>query len=475
MADVALVGVFAEKWLALFQNLDTSYDDLFDEKLGNECQQLGFVMDQGQSFAHHYLKDWLNVKNLEHVIYEVNDKEILGAAIYSAWRHYAYWAFQGTPYVTDTMRQWFKVALYRLSRLVQLTPFAFRGTLRKMKISSNNMSYFNPPRVGETYQQNLTLNNKGGLWFQSFLVSEDPNQESPGSKFQKHIPAAQTDKILQAVASYFRKPYDEIRATDIGTWELELTNTDGERYRYEGSLCANFIVDGIDLSDLIRDTLGMYELIVFDGQGTDDRIQNISVHYKGLTEIHTRMADYFEDNLPWDTYDEQIVIDRMSGMLRILQTIGQTGTITHTYQMGKMVSSLLNEIYLDRLFSDQEPIQRITKDAPSEDDDYTITITYDKQPEKIIYGSFENGDLPNRWGSFLETLQFFLESYGLGKVLNPRIFGKRKRRLGEYIFCSVVFSDSEKSYYISVTQIRFLKVTTFKSLSAMTGRLLALG
>ncbi|OYQ67939.1 hypothetical protein [Aerococcus sp. 1KP-2016] len=89
MADVALVGVFAEKWLALFQNPDTSYDDLFDEKLGYECQQLGFLMDQGQSFAHHYLKDWLTVKNLEHVIYEVNDIEILGAAIYSAWRHYA--------------------------------------------------------------------------------------------------------------------------------------------------------------------------------------------------------------------------------------------------------------------------------------------------------------------------------------------------------------------------------------------------
>ena len=39
--------------------------------------------------------------------------------------------------------------------------------------------------------------------------------------------------------------------------------TGGRTYKFRGSLCADFEVEGIDLSDLIRDAIGMDDLYVW--------------------------------------------------------------------------------------------------------------------------------------------------------------------------------------------------------------------
>lgn len=64
---------------------------------------------------------------------------------------------------------------------------------------------------------------------------------------------------MSSVARYFGDEYDELFTTDIGDWVMEITNTDGETYKLRGSLCADFEIDGIDLSDLIRDALGIHQ------------------------------------------------------------------------------------------------------------------------------------------------------------------------------------------------------------------------
>lgn len=60
------------------------------------------------------------------------------------------------------------------------------------------------------------------------------------------------ENILNRITAYFGNGYEEIYKTDIGDWVLELTNTDGQVYRFSGSLCAEIEIDGVDLSDLIR-------------------------------------------------------------------------------------------------------------------------------------------------------------------------------------------------------------------------------
>ena len=54
--------------------------------------------------------------------------------------------------------------------------------------------------------------------------------------------------MLKVFEYYFRKEYVDRFITDVGVWNLELTNTEGKIY----------------LSDLVRDAVGMNDLYVFD-------------------------------------------------------------------------------------------------------------------------------------------------------------------------------------------------------------------
>ena len=66
---------------------------------------------------------------------------------------------------------------------------------------------------------------------------------------------------------------------------MELTNTEGKTYKFQGSLCADFDADGIDLSDLIRDSLGLPDLYAFDGNDKPDKINRIVLDYHRVTKI----------------------------------------------------------------------------------------------------------------------------------------------------------------------------------------------
>ena len=78
----------------------------------------------------------------------------------------------------------------------------------------------------------------------------------------------------------------EIFATDIGDWVMELTNSEGMTYKFRGSLCADLDYEGKDLSDLVRDTVGMDDLYVFDGNCKPDVITKVTLDYHRLTKLN---------------------------------------------------------------------------------------------------------------------------------------------------------------------------------------------
>ncbi len=91
--------------------------------------------------------------------------------------------------------------------------------------------------------------------------------------------------MFGAIVAYFNNEYTEVFATDIGDWVMELTNTEGNTYKFRGSLCADFDYEGTDLSDLVRDTVGMDDLDVFDGNCKPDMINKITLDYHRVTKI----------------------------------------------------------------------------------------------------------------------------------------------------------------------------------------------
>lgn len=71
---------------------------------------------------------------------------------------------------------------------------------------------------------------------------------------------------MNAIAAYFGNEYENIFVTDVGVWKIELTNTEGTTYTFKGLLCADLNDNLTYLSELVRDTVGISDLYVFDGK-----------------------------------------------------------------------------------------------------------------------------------------------------------------------------------------------------------------
>ena len=142
----------------------------------------------------------------------------------------------------------------------------FQGEPRKIRIISNSTGYYGLcPEPEEEVEQHLTINADGLVWFSAYNFGDGFDHHKKARSQMYKIDKTSATNMLTSIARYFSDEYDEWFATDIGDWVMEITNTEGNVYKFRGSLCAHFIVDGIDLSDLVRETLGMDDLYVFDG------------------------------------------------------------------------------------------------------------------------------------------------------------------------------------------------------------------
>lgn len=97
---------------------------------------------------------------------------------------------------------------------------------------------------------------------------------------------------------------------------------------------------------------------------------------------------------------------------------------------------------------------------PNETKDYKNAIDYKKTPQKVIAGSFDKNGLPDAFEEFADAVFDFIRFYGWGEILDPSVYGKVKRRTTDYIYCSVVFAEGQKSYYY-LTEDDSIKIDDF--------------
>lgn len=317
-----------------------------------------------------------------------------------------------------------------------------------MRIVSNNICYGPMPNPDDEVEQHLTINDEGHVWFSGYNFGHSGERYEKARSKNFKIEKVATDRLLCAIAAYFGNEYDEIFATDIGNWEMELTNTEGAVYKFRGSLCADFNYEGIDLSDLVRDTVGMDDLYVFDGNCKPDVINRIALDYHRVTKIKPKEMPEgaIWEFVTWD-YTEKLIIDRETETLEHIQNIGTGCKVSRKYEIEGGIESLLEKFDAEDLFSYVEGNSDDVINNPNETKDYKITIDYKKSPQRVIEGSYDRNGLPEDFADFAEMVFEFIRFYGLGEVLDPSVYGKVKRRKSEYIFCSVTFDEGYKSYY----------------------------
>ncbi len=448
MAEMKQIHDFAVKWCEKFRDQYINYIELVDHYMADDCDALGFEMDCGHAFSERYGNAANNHEALDRIIDDVTDIPLLGSAIYSQWRYFNHWAYTGAEILEPENRAWFILALSRLALLSGENPFIFQGTLKKMRIVSNNICYGPMPEPDEEVEQHLTINNEGRVWFSGYNFGCDGERYEKARSKNFKIDKSAADKLFEAIETYFGNEYTEIFATDIGDWVMELTNTDGVAYRFRGSLCADFDYEGTDLSDLVRDTVGMDDLYVFDGNCKPDVITKVTLDYHRLTKIEPRHKPEDADwkFVTWD-YTEHLIIDRTTETLEHIQNIGTGCKVFRKYEIEGGIESLLENFDAEDLFTHIEGNPDDVIETPNETKDYTIKIEYKKSPSRTISGTYDKNGLPDDFADFAETVFDFIRFYGLGEILDPSVYGKAKRRKSEYIFCSVTFDEGYKSYY----------------------------
>ncbi len=377
----------------------------------------------------------------------MNDIELLGSAVYSRWRYFNHWAYKTEEILEHKNRTWFILALSRLAVLSEKNPFIFKGTPKKLSIVSNNISYGPCPEPADEVEQHITINANGQVWFSAYAFGQGFGKFEKARRKNFKIEKNTAQYLLNAIAAYFSQEYVEVFATDIGEWQMELTNTDDEVYKYRGSLCADFEVDGTDLSDLIRYSLNMDDLYAFDGNCRPDKVNRIIVEYRHVTRIKPKQhIESITEYITGD-YTEKLIIDRESETIEHVQNTGTGCVVSRKYKVDSGVKGLLDDLDADGLFLNVAGNPPDVVESPNETRDYIITVDFKKGPQRIIRGTYDKYGLPDDWADFAETVLDFMRFYGFGEIFDPSIYNKVKRRKNDYIFCSVTFDGGYKSYY----------------------------
>lgn len=447
---------FAIKWLEKFREENINFIELVDHFMADECEELGFVMDCGNSFEEKYGKAVFDYNELKRIIDNVTDVKLLGSTIYSRWRYFNHWAYTGEEILKPENRAWFITALERLSVLASVKPIFFEGVPQKIQIVSNGICYGPCPEPEDIVEQHITINAEGGVWYSAFKYGSDYGKYEKAETKNYKIDKATALNVLDAVVTYFSNHNEDMFVTDVGSWDLKITNTEGIAFKFWGSLCGSYEIDDIDVCNLIRVALEIDDLFVFDGQFKPDPINKIAIDYHRITKIKPKEIP---DGASWEyatwDYTEQLIIDRETESLEHIQNIGTGCVLSHKYKVQDGIACLLDDLNTDYLFDYIEGNNDEVVDELNETKDYAITIDYKKNPQRVICGTFDKKGLPDDFDEFAETIYDFMCFYGMGEILNPSIYKKIKNGNYDYIYCSVTFDEGGKSYYYIADDDRF--------------------
>lgn len=321
-----------------------------------------------------------------------------------------------------------------------MNPVTFEGTLQKIQLISNNVCYGPCPEPEDEIEQHLTITADGRVWLSRYRFSFLEGAYELIEKQHFNISAESADKIMAAVAGYFENANNVELATDVGSWDLVLTNTEGRTYKMTGSLYYDLQTASGGLSDLIRSCLNRNDLLVFDGNS--DTVVRIEIKYHRSTKIKPKVIP--EEYVIWD-YNEFLTIDRAFETLEYIREIGSGCKVTNTYYVQDGITSFLDNIDID-VFSEIAGDPPDVVEDPLETKEYTITL-YTKHGEvRIITGTFDKNGLPADWAEFIDSVYEFIAFYGISELFDKKVYGKAKRRQSDFIFCNVLFEEGGRTY-----------------------------
>lgn len=339
------IYAFAKYYFNIYRNPKATNFQV-EEGFADKCFSLGFQMDSGNSFCEKYSNAFSDAEELDKIIEEIDDPQFLGTAIFSQWRYITHWSYCSHP-LDPEYRPWFICAFGRLMAITaedNAPPFVFFGNVKKVKIHSNNVCFGYCPKKGDEVEQHLTITEDGRIWLTRYAINGDLNFADYEKTEQKQfkIESDKAQMLLSKFTKYFRDEYEINFATDVGSFEMWIDDDEGKKAYFVGPLISEFVVDGFDLSQLVRDTLNDQTLFVFDDNNYE-KIKRITIDYRFTSVIIP--ADESAD-ITWE-YKDHLVIDRQTETIEDTLQLAEQCEVTRKYHVADGISSFLDDLDIE--------------------------------------------------------------------------------------------------------------------------------
>ena len=315
----------------------------------------------------------------------------------------------------------------------------FKGKLVKVRIESNCICYGPCPEPKEEVEQHLTINAEGRVWLTRISFGNGNIEEANFKADNDRVKS-----LLDIIEQRFSSDYEEFFVTDIGMWNMILTNDKGEEFIFTGSLLEDERSAVFGLSDMIRETVNRDDLFAFDGN--PDKITELIVEYTRDTKIRPKKlpenADF--EFARW-IYSETITINRKEETLINHIQFAEAASVTNKYHVEAGIRSLLDELYPE-IFDDIIGNPEDVLDDPMNQRSYRLIIRTKHGEEKVIEGSYDKYGLPEEWPDFIDKIYGFMAFYGIGEIFEEDYYNRPKRRKSDFIYYDVEFEAGGKTY-----------------------------
>ena len=135
--------------------------------------------------------------------------------------------------------------------------------LKKLRLISNNICYGPCPDADEEVEQHLTIISDGRVWFSRYNYGLGDGKYELAEKKQLNIGKDIAVDILAFTKKYFDEKGIVMKCTDVGIWELFLTDENDAKYTIDGSVVPDDYTS--EISNYIRERLPLENLFLFDG------------------------------------------------------------------------------------------------------------------------------------------------------------------------------------------------------------------
>lgn len=136
-------------------------------------------------------------------------------------------------------------------------------SLKKLRLISTNICYGPCPDADEEVEQHLTIISDGRVWFSRYNYGLGDGKYELAEKKQLNIGKDIAVDILAFTKKYFDEKGIVMKCTDVGIWELFLTDENDAKYTIDGSVVPDDYTS--EISNYIREKLPFDNMFLFDG------------------------------------------------------------------------------------------------------------------------------------------------------------------------------------------------------------------